>query len=398
MKLYALIISFLIVISGYGQVQDQLAESWLEQQENTADYTEAVPWSAFLQDPLNLNKASTDELLMLPAVSLVMAQHLVVHRENTVLYLNLLELQVIPGWDIPVIRQLLPMVTVGNAGQITLRQLLYEGKQQLNLLYTRDFQESKGYQGLLPIYKGDPSRMMINYRYQAQNRIYFGFTGEKDEGEPLINRNTNTLFDFQSMHLLVRPNRFVQTIALGDFQAAFGQGLAFGNFFSTGKSSWVLQTQQLQKGFRPYRSVNENEFLRGAAISLQYQQLTCDLFISSLAIDATTDEDAPEAGFSSTITTGLHRTDKEIARKDAVLIKQQGAHITYQGKSFILGLTTVNHRFSSSIVKELKPYQVFDFTGSGQFSAGADYRYISAISSCMEKLPGIPVLRRNCMD
>ena len=53
------------------------------------------------------------------------------------------------------------------------------------------------------------------------------FTGEKDAGEEFFQGSQKNGFDFYSAHLFVQGFGTIKQLAIGDFQAQFGQGLTF---------------------------------------------------------------------------------------------------------------------------------------------------------------------------
>ena len=64
--------------------------------------------------------------------------------------------------------------------------------------------------------------------------------------------------------------KHLQKWVIGDFNITLGQGLTIGSGLAFGKSAMVLNLKRNYSGIRPYRSVNENEFMRGTAITLKY--------------------------------------------------------------------------------------------------------------------------------
>ena len=89
-------------------------------------------------------------------------------------------------------------------------------------------------------------------------------------------------FDFFSAHLCATTTHFFRKIILGDYRTQWGQGLVAWGGFSSGKSSLALGNEKSGKGFSPHTSTDENNFLRGVALSLQpLPSLQTDLFFSS---------------------------------------------------------------------------------------------------------------------
>ena len=84
---------------------------------------------------------------------------------------------------------------------------------------------------------------------------------------------------------------------------------------------------QIKKGgrtIRPYTSVNENAFLRGAALTMQFKPISLTFFGSFARRDGNGVTDSLEQEpwffdeFSSLQTSGLHRTEGEILDKNLI--------------------------------------------------------------------------------
>jgi hypothetical protein len=70
--------------------------------------------------------------------------------------------------------------------------------------------------------------------------------------------------DFKSGSLFIREAKVLKQLAIGDYQVQFGQGLTCWNSMAFGKSSFSVQVKRNAQNLRPYSSVNENSFFRGA--------------------------------------------------------------------------------------------------------------------------------------
>lgn len=132
------------------------------------------------------------------------------------------------------------------------------------------------------VYLGSPWKLYTRYRFQYRRNISFGVTAEKDEGEEFFKGTQKQGFDFYSAHLFLRDIGPVKALALGDFQAQFGQGLVFSSGLSfSRKSAYTMNIKRNAVGLAPYASVNENQFLRGAGITMDLgKRLEGTAFIS----------------------------------------------------------------------------------------------------------------------
>jgi hypothetical protein len=152
--------------------------------------------------------------------------------------------------------------------QTTFKQMLMKGKHEFIGLYDTEMQQREGYnkerikEGKT-YYLGNPDRYVFRYRFSYGNRLTFGYTAEKDMGEQFGQGAQPYGFDFNSLHFYYKPRKsIVKTIAVGDYQVNFGQGLTFGSGLAARKSAFVMNVRRIYTPFRPFRSLNENEFMR----------------------------------------------------------------------------------------------------------------------------------------
>src|SRR5690606_23158683 len=118
----------------------------------------------------------------------------------------------------------------------------------LLLRYDRTLQQRRGYtppEGRsLTRYQGSPDKFLLRYRLSHPKDFSFGVTAEKDAGEPFGWQPGKRLygFDFYSAHVQLYDRGAFKTIALGDYQLQFGQGLLLSSGFSVGKGAETITT------------------------------------------------------------------------------------------------------------------------------------------------------------
>ncbi|MEZ4798540.1 MAG: helix-hairpin-helix domain-containing protein [Flavobacteriales bacterium] len=231
------------------------------------DYTNLFEsLSYFFEHPINLNRANPDDLRELYLLTDLQINALQNHISKFGSLKSIYELQSIRGFDLVTIRNIQPFVTVVAGGMmdgLTWKNLFKEGRSDIFLRYRRTVQQQAGF---IPdtennepaAYVGTPNYMYTRYRFTYRRNLSVGFTLENDAGESLKNGP-----DFYSAHLFIRNEKRVKVIALGDYQAQFGQGLTFWNGLGFGKSPFVMNVKKNAQGLRPYTSVNESLYLRG---------------------------------------------------------------------------------------------------------------------------------------
>src|SRR5690606_16716386 len=187
-----------------------------------------------------------------------------------------------PELDLKIIYQLLPFVTVDDgeqkSNQSFSKRVLSEKNAYFMFRQRRVWETRRGFTppdtlgtgDLTSRYLGDPIDLYARFRMQHNKDFSLGFTLDKDAGEEFIwDPSTRRYgFNFLSYHFTLYQKGRWKTIALGDYQAQYGQGLVFGSGYSAGKGSETITTvRRSSTGFRPYTSVMEVGFFRGGAVT-----------------------------------------------------------------------------------------------------------------------------------
>src|SRR5258706_7564985 len=302
-------------------------ENVAENAEENADFTVLFDQLNYYKEhPLNLNDATHAELEELSLLNDLQISALLNHISRNGKLIALEELQTIDGFDRETINRILPYVTLDKSAEeqtITPKKILTEGNSRLILRYQQVLENQRGYQrnDTIPYannkwYPGNAAKYYLRYRYTLPGRLRMGFTAEKDAGEPFIDSDTlQQGFDFYSAHLFYYGKNLVRTVALGDYQVQYGQGLVMWSGLAFGKSADVLNVKKNARGIIPYTSVDENVFMRGSAVSLGWRNLYADVFYSDKKIDGAI---TTEQNFVSLIETGKHRTYTEILRSKII--------------------------------------------------------------------------------
>jgi hypothetical protein len=400
--LYVFVILFFFAFTSSAQKKDVESDDAVEQKiENVTesinqdaasdkeiDYTTLLDnLNIYKEHPLDLNTANKEELENLTLLNELQVQALLDHIAKNGKLISMEELQSIDGFDLQTIYNILPFVKV-NEGATNAKpdilKMITQGKSMLMIRYQQVLEKQKGFSDTLPgdthRYYGSAAKIYTRYRYTFNDQFSFGITAEKDAGEEFFTGTQKNGYDFYSAHLFYRGKGLIKSIAMGDFQAQFGQGLVLWSGLAFGKSADVMNIKKSGRGLVPYTSVDENLFLRGGAISLAHENFQLDLFYSTHKIDAnvkaSSDTLTEEDIISAFEEDGYHRDSSELARKHSITKTLAGGHLQYATRKFSIGLTGYSTEFSRSLLKTYSPYNQFDFSGSKNTNAGVDYNYI----------------------
>ena len=372
------------------QVDEQLVEDFIQGLEEEGDFDFNTAFEAFRGRPLNLNKASEEELQAFGLLNPIQIADLINHREKYGELIAVHELQTIPSFDLETIQGILPYVST-YAGlddyRVPIHKMLFNGENELYIRWQRVLEEQKGYTPLEEgqtgsRYTGDQNKMYVRYRHFYQNRLSYGFTAEKDAGEEFFEGSNQQGFDFYSAHLyLNRYNKVFKTVALGDYRLSMGQGLVRYSGFGAGKTSYVTSIKRGGQPIGRYSSVNEALFMRGAAATIGLgRNLDLTGFVSfrnrdgniitndSLEIDEATE-------FSSLQLSGLHRTPNEIEDENALKQQSYGGILKYRTRQGHIAANVLYDRFDKRLQRTPRPYNKFYFSGDRLLNASLDYSY-----------------------
>ena len=378
-------------VFAFAQIEEdefqQEIESWIENNDASPDYQDLFDQTAFSQKRrISINHATYDDLSRFPFLSAAQIFAIINHRKIFGNFLSVYELQVIEELDDETIAKIIPFISIVQSPIERLRNYsLYEKPLQSEFisLYGERLERSKGFSlnnnTASSPYIGSPQRFVFKYKGSYKNRIFFGYSGEKDAGETFFRANNPYGFDFNSAYLMYKDDKgVIKNIVIGDFQAAFGQGLTFGSGLSFGKSAMITNVKRNQNGFRPYRSLNENDFLRGIGVTLHKGMLESSLFVARNRLDGTlsNSDSLEEAFFSSFGSTGLHRTSTEINNKNTIGRTMFGGNIGWRSNNFTVGYTYIHTRYDFAFAPKDIPYNRFRFNGSFNVNQGLDYSFL----------------------
>lgn len=364
--------------------------------------------STYYENPINLNgKNIREQLLETRLITDFQINDLIQHIEKNGKLMSIYELQAVKGFDIVTIGNLMPFISVNSdlySPNTSFKDMIANSSSELFLRYSRILEDQKGYREVSDEewaksentkYLGNQDRLYMRYRFRYLNNVSVGFTMEKDAGESFWGNDRATElfglkqqkgFDFYSAHFYLKNIGKVKGLAIGDYHMQLGQGLTFWTGLAFGKSIDVMSFKRNSQGIRPYASVDENNFLRGAAVTLApVKNIEVTAFGSRKNIDAnlqeTTDTlnqdlDNLPSTFTSFQATGNHNTVASLKDKDLLQETYIGGNVKYVKNNFNIGVSAVHSNYGGNIERSLQPYSQFQFNTNTNNVIGADYNYI----------------------
>ena len=345
------------------------------------DYSDiAERLNYYRKHPIDLNNATKDQLQELIFLSPIQINEILSHSLENGPFINVYELQSIRSLDIESVNLLINFVKVTlptSFQDLTFKKLVQKADHDIMVRIGKILERQAGFSTLANSkeanYQGSAWRVLTRYRYNFSNSLAASLNMEKDAGEQFFDSSKNKGFDFYSGNISIRGSGVVKKLLIGDYALQFGQGLVMWSGSSFGKGSGISTIAKQDFGLKPYSSVNESMFLRGASGTFKFRKLFFTPFFSKKNLDASTTDQGKEI---STISfSGLHRTKSEIENKSRLSSTIYGAHIQFNSKRLNIGFTSYQTQFSLpfSIGKSL--YEQYDFRGNLLTNLGINYDY-----------------------
>ncbi|MCB9235903.1 MAG: helix-hairpin-helix domain-containing protein [Bacteroidia bacterium] len=370
---------------------------------------ESVDWTYltdFLEDlkshPLNLNTASREELVQLPGMNEVLAGNLLAYIAEYGKLTTEFELQAVPGFTENLFKKLSPFVVVKESRDKDINadvlhpagpglQEVKEGIQhEFITRYIRQLEPQAGYEDpaspTASHYLGSPDKVYARWRSRYNRNVSLSLTMEKDQGEPFKwdPKSSTYGFDFVSGHAAIRDYGNLKALVIGDYNMRVGQGLILSNGLGFGKGGEAIgPIKRPNIGVFPTSSVNENQYLRGAAATYAIKKFYLTGFFSHTGRDANVIDADPldstgiaEIGnISSLQTSGLHRTEAEIADKQSIKETAYGGRVEYKSNRVSIGATHFFQKFNSNLVPANRIDNIFDFRGNLNYLSSVDFDF-----------------------
>ncbi len=217
---------------------------------------------------IDLNAASSEELLTIPGMSSKFASSIIAYRDKIKFIHSFDELSNLDGAT--------PGLLSALSGHA---QILQEDNLAGNISSYMSFSPQK-----VSLYQSayhdngirNFQKLHLDYRNVELNAVT-----DKDPGE-------NSYLDFYSLALSVKDVSIFSTIDLGNYSISLGNGMLFSNASNVSKSAGPISPLLSRNAYslKSYRSLSENGFLRGAAFAVPFGDFKFTGFASSKALNA----------------------------------------------------------------------------------------------------------------
>ena len=329
-----------------------------------------------LQEPVNLNSATREQLEQFPFLSDIQIEHLLayiyIHGQMETIY----ELQLVEELDRQTIQYLLPFVCIkdiNNEPAFRWKTMLKDaGRYGKNEVLTRldiPFYKRKGYEHT---YLGPSVYNSVKYSFRYSDRLYAGVVAEKDAGEPFGALHNRYGYDYYSFYLLLKDCGRLKALAIGNYRLSFGQGLVISTDYLMGKTIYASSFNNRSGGIKKHSSSDEYNYFRGVAATIA---LSKDWDLSGFYSHRLLDGVITDGAITSIYKTGLHRSQKEANKKNLFTMQLTGGNVSYQHNRIRLGITGIYYLFNRPYEPELTGYSKYNLHGNNFYNLGVDYAY-----------------------
>ncbi len=401
-----LLLLALIPLPSLAQTTDDSAEDLMQFYESTSDDEEAL-YSAYdntielQQQPLDVNQASVDDLMLIPGMDRLTAEKIISRRTTYGPFKSIEELRAIEGIPPQLMTLMCTTLQVPHEQSAPwytadgLRELLRTTKHELTFTATQPTYyraadmhaptvingEENRYAGQ---YLGGRMRHSLRYNLTAGTHLKVNITGANTSGEPFFRKGNNWGYDSWSWNITLRDLACLRTLIVGQYRAQFGMGLILNNNFTMGKQAMLASTSRQSTAITPHSSTSDSKHLQGAAALLSFGRVNVTFFGSYRHIDATLNADST---ISTILTSGYHRTATEMAKKNNTIQTTAGAHAGYShttryGLAYSVGISGLYTHLSRDInpvyssdgtISDSRRYRRYYATGNTFYNASVDY-------------------------
>ena len=363
---------------------DEYLSNLSEDEESSTPHTDLYDTFESLHlSPINLNTATREALLSIPFLDEAQADSILSYRRRKHLFFSRGELMYIHNLSHQTRRYLSLFVYCGEPPEqnIPVSKQFYAGKHMLESrfdipLYQRAGYKEKSKAELIEspnsVYLGNALRHQVRYRYQWRQNVAYGFTLEKDAGEPFGKYNSYP-YDYSSLYFRYSPSEHWDFF-VGDYDLRFGHGLLFGKTFFTNRIAAVEQGVRARSVIKAHTSSNEQDFLRGAAAIYRKKNWEYVLFASYRRLDAR----IKNGKVTSLPTEGYHRTFSEYDLRHRLGNAIFGGRIAYNLRKGHIGLNAFYSHYDKEIAPPIYAYNRFYLRGYNAAGLSLDYQYRTA--------------------
>lgn len=318
--------------------------------------------SDLLASPVRVNSGSVNEISRLFFLTWFQQQSLIDYTRQRGDIVSVNEIAYLPGFDRELAGLLEPFVIFSPGREKS--SPFSRTRLATGYIFSESYREDNSI--------GPPWKIYLRGERESE-RFRVGFTSEKDQGEPLLHHGYRP--DYLSGYISYNSRGYIRNITVGDFRVRFGQGLTVWTGYQIGTSALAPLQIKGKASISPYRSTDENNYFRGVGITAGKGNHTLLAYLSANRIDATLkiSEITGNEEVKTFYKTGLHNSETTLQKKDQVTAYSAGISYSLNSNRLRTGVSVTADHFSLPVSRPEQSYDIYDFSGSTNFSISADH-------------------------
>ena len=348
-RIVAVIVAVWLASAALAQTTDDWQEAYMSvfsiNDEEETEWEELCDHlQPLAEHPVDLNKATREDLELLPFLSEEQVADLLAYLDKARPMRSWAELTMIPSLDWAQ-RVLLPYFTLLREDSAEPPAAPYtEDRHDLTLTARVPFYKRKGDRNG---YLGYRYRHWLKYEYSHGKNLRAGLIGTQDGGEPFLANRNRWGYDTYSYFLQMKQRGWLDNLVIGKYKVSAGLGLVMGQSFSLGKMMALQNMGRQSQAIRPHFSRSTADYFQGAAATITLSHpLKLTLMASYRPMDATLNDDGSAA---TLITSGYHRTESEMEKKDNTHLTSGGASLNFRKWGVHAGVNAVYTHLDRSL-------------------------------------------------
>lgn len=281
--------------------------------------------------PIDLNRASAEELEASGIFTPYQVYQLQAYRQKFGALYSIHELAAIPGFNASFLRKIESLVSLNPA---SIHESKKSGKHMALVKLERSYPYSEEFKN----YSGPPFRSSIRIRSKTRTNLTLALSYDKDAGETFFYKN---MPQFISGYLSYEGKSFFKQLVFGNYQLNQGLGLVNGSGFIHRAGDFRI-TRRSFSGIRPYASLTESMYEQGMACRMGTDKFQFALWASyhkiSLSPSVITEHPETEQWIDYQRTTGLYRTENELEARDLAYRIHSGIQLLYRNQGLSVGV------------------------------------------------------------
>ena len=331
------------------------------------------------QHPLNINRATREQLEELPFLSAQQVEAIMAYLWRYGRMESLGELTMIRELDYARRKLLTYFIYVDEAEADndrqqapSLKNIAQYGHHELIATGRVPFYDRKGD---LEGYLGPKYRHWLRYQFTYGEQIKAGLVGAQDAGEPFFANRNSWGYDYYSFYAQLRNVGRIESLVVGKYRVSMGMGLVMNNSFSLGKLATLQNLGRSAYTLRAHSSRSAGSLFGVASTVDVGRGMKLTAFASYSPADATLNNDGTAA---TILDTDYHRTETEMGKKHNLHLLKTGGSLRYDAHGLHLGVNTLYTHLDRTLQPKTSAlYRRHYPQGNDFLNLSLDYGYAS---------------------